>query len=204
MTAVVSATRVTRRLRRAAATAAARWRGDRGTVSVELAIGVPMLVLTVLFAAAAFVMARANLDVNSAASAGARAASLARSAPAARTAANDAANTNLAGRCTRLSVEVDTGGFHRGGQVRVTVSCTVTTHGLTGIGLPGNTTFTATATSPIDVYRHVALGFAARKAPPPGTEATVVERERVAVPRLPVRRVRAGRPAGRRHPTPTR
>jgi Flp pilus assembly protein TadG len=152
--------RIPRRLRRAAATAARRLRDDRGTVAVEMAIGVPMLVLVVLIAAASFVMARANLDVNAAAAAGARAASLARSANAATSDATDAARANLAGRCASFSIDVDTGGFRRGGQVQVTVSCTVTTRGLTGIGLPGRTTFKATATSPIDVYRHIALGAA--------------------------------------------
>ncbi|ROO62985.1 hypothetical protein EDC02_4994 [Micromonospora sp. Llam0] len=146
---------------RAAATPARRrLRGDRGTVAVELAIGVPMLVLVVLIAAAAFVMGRANLDVNAAAGAAARAASLARSATTATSAAVSAATANLADRCAGLTIDVDTGGFRRGGQVRVTVSCTVTTRGLTGIGLPGSTTFTATATSPIDVFRHIALDTA--------------------------------------------
>lgn len=158
MTAMPLTTRPARRIRRAATMAARRLHGDRGTVAVELAIGVPMLVLVVLIAAAAFVMGRANLDVNAAAAAGARAASLARSATTATSAATSAAKANLAGRCVSLTIEVDTGGFRRGGQIRVTVSCTVTTHGLTGIGLPGSTTFKATATSPIDVYRHISLG----------------------------------------------
>jgi Flp pilus assembly protein TadG len=149
-----------RTLRRAAATAARRLRGDQGTVAVELAIGILILVLVVLLVAATYVMGRANLDVNAAAAAGARAGSLARNAHAAISDATEAARANLAGRCASLSTTVDTGGFHRGGQVRVTVSCTVTTHGLTGVGLPGRTTFTATASSPIDVYRYVSLGAA--------------------------------------------
>jgi Flp pilus assembly protein TadG len=152
------AIRIPRRLRRAAAKVARRLRGDQGTVAVELAVGIPMLVLVVLVVAAMYVMGRANLDVNAAASAGARAGSLARNARAAISDATEAAGANLAGRCARLSTTVDTGGFHRGGQVRVTISCTVTTRGLTGIGLPGSTTFKATATSPIDVYRHISLG----------------------------------------------
>jgi Flp pilus assembly protein TadG len=160
MTTMPPTARIPRRLRRVAARVARRQRDDRGTVAVELAIGVPMIVLVVLVAAASFVMARANLDVNAAASAGARAGSLARSANAAVSDADDAARANLAGRCASLSIDVDTGGFRRGGQVRVTVSCSVTTRGLTGIGLPGTTTFKASATSPIDVYRHVSLGAA--------------------------------------------
>ncbi|WP_326550113.1 TadE family protein [Micromonospora sp. NBC_01813] len=158
MTAVALTARAARRLRRVAAAGRRPRGGDRGTVAVELAIGVPMLVLVVLIAAAAFVMGRANLDVNAAAAAGARAASLARTPPAATSAATSAATANLADRCVSLTIDVHTGGFHRGGQVRVTVACTVTTRGLTGIGLPGATTFEATATSPIDVFRHISLG----------------------------------------------
>jgi hypothetical protein len=141
-----------------AATLARRMRGDRGAVAVEIAVGVPMMVVVVLLAAGSYLMARANLDVNAAASAAARAASLARSAAAANTAATEAASANLAGHCARLRIDVNTGAFHRGGQVSVVVSCTVTTHGLTGVGLPGSTTFTATATSPVDVYRSISLG----------------------------------------------
>ncbi|MFY1674034.1 hypothetical protein ACN27G_29460 [Plantactinospora sp. WMMB334] len=122
---------------------------------MELAIGVPMLVLVILITSASFVMARTNLHVNAAASAAARAASLARSTHAANRDATDAAEANLAGRCDSLGIDVDTGGFRRGGLVRVTVSCRVTLRGLTGIGLPGATTVAATATSPIDVYRHL-------------------------------------------------
>lgn len=153
--------RIPRRVRRAAAVAARRPRGDQGSVAVELAIAIPMLVLVVLIVAATFVMGRATVNVNAAAAAGARAASLARNGNAATSAATAAARANLAGRCASLSIDVATGGFRRGGQVRVTVSCTVTTRGLTGIGLPGRSTFRASATSPIDVYRYVSLGPAA-------------------------------------------
>ncbi|MEU4217176.1 hypothetical protein [Actinoplanes sp. NPDC026623] len=169
MTTTPLTTRIPRRLRHAAAEAAQRLHGDRGTVTVELAIGIPMLVLVVLLVAATYAMGRANLDVNAAAAAGARAGSLARNAHAATSVATDAARANLAGRCARLAIDVATGGFRRGGQVRVTVSCTVTTRGLTGIGLPGSTTFTASATSPIDVYRYIALG--AVGGTPPSEEA---------------------------------
>lgn len=158
MTIPPPANRIPRGLRRAATRAAQRLRGDQGSVAVELAIAIPMLVLVVLIVAATFVMGRATVDVNSAAAAGARAASLARNGNAATSAATSAARANLAGRCARLSIDVATGGFRRGGQVRVTVSCTVTTRGLTGIGLPGSSTFKASATSPIDVYRYVSLG----------------------------------------------
>ncbi len=105
-------------------------------------------------------LGRAAIDVNAAAAAAARAASLSRSAPAATSAARTAATANLAGQCAAVSVTVDTSAFHRGGAVTVTVACTVTTHGLTGISIPGSVTTQASSTSPIDVYRSISLGFA--------------------------------------------
>ena len=135
-------------------------RGDRGSVSVEIALSVPLMVLLLLLflLTAAVHLGRAAIDVNSAAAAAARAASLARTAPAATTAARNAASADLAGQCASVSVTVDTSVFHRGGAVTVTVACTVTTHGLTGINVPGTVTTRAASTSPIDLYRTVALG----------------------------------------------
>ncbi len=134
--------------------------GDRGSVSVEIALSLPLMVLLLFLLSAAVHLGRAAIDVNSAAAAAARAASLARTAPAAATAARNAATADLTGRCASLSVTVDTSAFHRGGAVTVTVACTVTTHGLTGISLPGSVTTRAASTSPIDRYRSEPLGFA--------------------------------------------
>jgi hypothetical protein len=50
-------------------------------------------------------------------------------------------------------VTVDTSQFHRGGAVTVHLACTVTTHGLLGVGLPGSMTVSASSTSPLDLYR---------------------------------------------------
>lgn len=131
----------------------ARLRGDRGSVAVELAIGVPMAVLFIFLLVGAYHLGQANIDVNAAAAAASRAASIARTAGAAETAARDSATANLAGRCASVSVVVDTGRFHRGGAVTVHVACTVTTEGLLGVGLPGQVTVSASSTSPIDLYR---------------------------------------------------
>jgi hypothetical protein len=139
--------------------------GDRGSVSVEIALSVPLMVLLLFILAAAVHLGRAAIDVNSAAAAAARAASLARTAPAATTAARNAATADLAGQCASLSVTVDTSAFHRGGAVTVAVACTVTTHGLTGISIPGSVTTRAVSTSPIDVYRTISLGFSHASGP---------------------------------------
>ncbi len=134
--------------------------GDRGSVTVEIALAVPLMVLLLFLLTAAVHLGRAAIDVNSAAAAAARAASLARTAPAATTAARNAATADLAAQCASVSVTVDTSAFHRGGTVTVTLACTVTTHGLTGINVPGSVTTRAASTSPIDLYRTVALDAA--------------------------------------------
>ena len=132
---------------------------DRGSVSVEIALSVPLVLLLLFLLSATVHLGRAAIDVNAAAAAGARAASLTRTPAAATTAARDTATADLAGRCAALVVTVDTTGFRRGGAVTVTVACTVTTRGLTGIDVPGSVTTQATSTSPLDMYRTVALGF---------------------------------------------
>jgi hypothetical protein len=53
----------------------------------------------------------------------------------------------------------DLGDFMPGGVVTVTVSCTVQLSGLGLLRIPGSETITASASSPIDVYRGRALGF---------------------------------------------
>ena len=128
-------------------------KGDRGSISVELALSVPLVVLLLFLVIGAINVSRANLDVHAAATAAARAGSIARNPSAATAAARDAATVNLAGHCTAVTVTADTSQFHRGGQFTVTIGCTVTTQRLTGVGLPGQLTVTATSTSPLDRYR---------------------------------------------------
>jgi len=130
---------------------------DRGSVAVEIALSVPLVVLLLFLLTAAVQLGRAAIDVNAAAAAASRAASLSRTAPAATAAAQTAAAANLAGLCANVAVDVDTTAFRRGGAVTVTVACTVTTRGLTGISIPGSVTTTAQSTSPVDVWRSVTV-----------------------------------------------
>lgn len=132
---------------------------DRGSISVELALSVPLVVLLLFLVIGAINVSRANLDVHAAATAAARAGSLARTPSAATAAAHDAATVNLTGHCTAVTVTADTSQFHRGGQFTVTIGCTVTTQRLTGVGVPGRLTVTATSTSPLDRYRSEALSL---------------------------------------------
>jgi Flp pilus assembly protein TadG len=126
---------------------------DGGSIAVEMALAVPLLVVLLLVLIGAFHLGRGILDVNTAAAAGARAASLARTTSTARTAAADAATADLAGRCAHLGVDVDTSAFHRGGSVTVTVACAVSLRSMTGFALPAMATLQGSSTSPLDLYR---------------------------------------------------
>lgn len=138
----------------------AKLRDDRGFGPVETAITVPVLFLVLMLLVAAARVASANLDVDSAADAAARAASIERSGAtaggAARTAADSTMNTR--GRdCSALEVSPDTSGFNTApgerASVSVTVTCTVPLSDLSLPGAPGSKTITATSTSPIDRFR---------------------------------------------------
>ncbi|WP_435585875.1 TadE family protein [Micromonospora aurantiaca (nom. illeg.)] len=134
-----------------------RLRGDRGSVSVEMALSyVPLMVLAALAVVACLRLASAAIDVNSAAAAAARQASLARTPGEARAAGADGASATLAGRaftCQPSTVTVDPGAFVPGGQVSATVACTVRLEDLYGLGLPGTITIRGTSHQPLDTYR---------------------------------------------------
>jgi Flp pilus assembly protein TadG len=137
-----------------------RWRGDAGSATVELTVLVtPLFVVLLLFVVLCARTASAKIDVNAAASAAARAASMAPSPAAARTAATSEAALSLAGQsvtCARLVVAVDTARFVRGGQVSVTVGCTVSLSDLGLLGVSATRVVSGEATAPIDVYHQVA------------------------------------------------
>ena len=134
-----------------------RLRGDRGSVSTEIAIGyVPLMILAALAVVACLRLVSAAIDVNSAAAAAARQASLAYTPAGAVAGGNDAASATLSGRritCRPHTVSVNAAAMAPGGQVAVTVRCTVGLRDLFGLGLPGTVTITGTSRQPIDTYR---------------------------------------------------
>lgn len=150
----------------------ARWRrvvrrrlsGDRGSIIVEVGLGyVPIMVLVIVAVIAVVRMVSAQMDVNSAAAAAAREASLAYTPSGATAGAEDAATATLAGHtltCRPRTVSVDAGSMAPGGQVTVTVACTVALRDLFGVGVPGALTVTSQSTQPLDTYRTTTLGFA--------------------------------------------
>jgi Flp pilus assembly protein TadG len=132
--------------------------GERGSVTTELVIVTPLLLLLLLFVVALGRMAGSRIDINGAASEAARAASIARTPLAAQDAARQIATAALADQhvtCASLDVSTDTTAFQPGGTVTVTVRCEVKLGDLTGLRLPSAKTLTATASAPIDRYRGI-------------------------------------------------
>ena len=133
---------------------------ERGSVSVELALLAPALLLLVSFAVVAGRSQIAENAVQDAARAAAREASLARDAPTAVALAGAQAEGTLDAqdlRCQRTTIEVDPAGFGASpgqpGDVSVSITCVVGMADLLAPGLPGSVTVEASFTSPVDAYR---------------------------------------------------
>jgi Flp pilus assembly protein TadG len=129
---------------------------DAGSAAVELVLLTPLLVVLLLFVVLCGRLASAKLDLDAAAHAAARAASIARTVPAATTDARRTALDTLAARqvtCTEPTVTVDTAGLRPGGVVTVTVACVVPLRELALLAVPGSRAVSGTATSPVDVFR---------------------------------------------------
>lgn len=132
---------------------------DRGSVTVELVIVMPILIAFLFLMAMAGRLTDAKGDVVSAAADAARAASLQRSAGAAQIEAQAAATESVAGEklnCARgptVTTTFEPPPFQRGATVHVVVECTVNTSDLTFIGLPLSVTLSEEAWEPIDAHR---------------------------------------------------
>lgn len=133
---------------------------EDGSISVEVAILMPAFLLLIAVAAVIGRQTVAQTAIEGAAHDAARAASISRTAPAARTHAQEAARSVLTDQglhCDPVTVTIDTSQFGRAlGQpaaVTATVSCSVSFSDIAVPGLPGNRTLSATFTSPLDIYR---------------------------------------------------
>jgi hypothetical protein len=134
---------------------------DTGSSSAELAVATPLLVVILLFVVLCGRLVSAQMDLNAAASSGARSGSIARGDATARAEAERTALETLAARgvtCRQATVTVTTAGLRPGGSVTATVSCTVPLSDLLLLGVPGSRTVSATATSPVDDWRGGGLG----------------------------------------------
>jgi len=130
---------------------------EAGDATAELAILAPLLLLVIASILLLGQLGLARTRVADAAGAAAEAAAVAPDAAAATAAANAAAETALANEgvsCTTSSVALDLADFVPDGQVRASVSCTVSIARETVPGLPGRLRLTASALAPVDPYRN--------------------------------------------------
>jgi Flp pilus assembly protein TadG len=136
--------------------------GDDGFSTLELVIITPFLLAFVLLVVGFGRVTHGRQEVQQAAAAAARAASLANTPAQAQTAAQQEAAADLAQAgisCQSPSPPtVDTSQFHAGGQVEVTISCVTNLSDLTVVGFPGHKTVTASATAPLEQYRQFGGG----------------------------------------------
>ncbi|MBC2901895.1 TadE/TadG family type IV pilus assembly protein [Streptomyces cupreus] len=133
----------------------------RGSVTVELVMTIPILILMLWFLVYSGRLSDARLQIEDATHQAARAATLERSRSAAAADARSTAASvlgNAGVTCRTLSVTVR-GTLQAGSTVRVAVSCTVGLHDLALLQVPGTTTLTAQFASPVDVYRSGPRGF---------------------------------------------
>ena len=131
-------------------------RNERGSVTTELVLLTPLLILLLLFVVALGRLSGARLDVDGAAAQAARAASIARDPATATAMATQTATAALGSdhvTCAQLTVNTDTAQFAPGGSVAVTVTCHVALSDLTGLRLPASESVSSTAAAVIDVYR---------------------------------------------------
>jgi len=129
---------------------------ERGSISVELAVVAPALVVLLLLVVFAGRVADTDAQVTRAAGAAARAASLRQHPADAAADAETTAAANLAAAgvtCDPLEVDVDVSDFRAGGTVAVTVTCTVAMSEMALLGVPGTRTSVARAVEHIDQYR---------------------------------------------------
>ena len=129
---------------------------DAGLMALEMAILAPLAIVMLLSVVAFGRVTQGRATVDQAAAAAARAASLARSPGQAGVDGAQAATDTLTGAglsCTDSRVDVDTRAFRPGGQVTVSVVCTVDLSTLALTGLPGSLTLHASTTSPIETLR---------------------------------------------------
>ena len=125
-------------------------------MAIEMVFLTPALVACILVIAAGARYVDARGQTINAAFSTARAASLTTNQHDALAAGRRAATRSLAERgqaCASLTVVINAGDFAPGGTIRATITCVTDLADLSGVGLPGHKTFTATATVPLERHR---------------------------------------------------
>ena len=137
------------------------WRARRGSISVELAVLAPGLVLLLLLVAAGARVVEVQGHIDGAARDAARAASIARSYGRAVASAQQAAQADLGttSLCAPGSVAVRVAGYPAvpvvtttGGSVTVTVTCQVNMSPFKALGFGVTKGFTGQAVAPLDPF----------------------------------------------------
>ena len=127
---------------------------DAGASTAEMALVTPLLVAVLLFVVMCGRIVSAQIDLDAAASSGARSASITRRGNPAAHAERTARDTLAARGVTCRDATVSVSGNQRpGGAVTVRVACRVPLSDLILLGVPGNRVVEATATSPVDQWR---------------------------------------------------
>jgi Flp pilus assembly protein TadG len=133
--------------------------GDQaGSLTVELVVITPVLVVLALTIIVFGRVSEARQHVAEASSAGAEAAAVSLSPESAQSGAAATAVTGDLERadvCAHPEISTDVSHFYPGGYVTVTVVCQVDLSDVGVPGLPGTTTVSASSTAPIDPYRSV-------------------------------------------------
>jgi len=137
------------------------WRAQRGSISVELAVLAPGLVLLLLLVAAGARVVEVQGHIDGAARDAARAASIARSYGQAVASAQQAAQADLGSTslCAPGTVAVRVAGYPAvpvvttaGGTVTVTVTCQVNMSPFKALGFGVTKGFTGQAVAPLDPF----------------------------------------------------
>lgn len=132
-------------------------RDERGAMAIEVVVLTPLLVAAIMVIAAGGRYVDARGQVNGAAYAAARAASLAGNREVAVQAGTQAAEQSMSRRglaCANLTVSVDAADFNPGGDARATVRCVADLSDVVGVGgIPGSKTFTFAAVVPLEEHR---------------------------------------------------
>ena len=137
---------------------ARRLRSDAGSLTVELVVLTPVLLVLVVGSLVFGRVSEARQQVVEAARAGAEAAAVLPTVGTAQWVGSINAVIDLIGRthtCAHVAISVDTGHFVPGGTVTVHVMCQVLLSDLAFPGMPGSTVVQASATAPLDPYRSV-------------------------------------------------
>ena len=135
-----------------------RRRRERGAAAVELTVLAIILPLLYAVVVAPGRHQEAGINVDGAAYAAARAASMARGKSEAPQAAHEAAVDALqvgTVTCRSVTVAVDTSDFRPGGSVTAQVTCAVDLSDLTGADLPSQLQVSSPFSAPIDKHRSV-------------------------------------------------